>query len=378
VSEGGTFGPDTIAAAVHNCWSTVGNQPTALLNEEEFLEWVLREPVCVVWLPTLHRLATAETVKHEAKCSVCKEFPIVGFRYRCLKCTNTDLCQNCFWTQLTARNHKVTHPMKEYCLATTSGDDVRDFAKQMKNKITRKYRRKPHKKSYLDYPTTREGGGTGDVPDQSPVFANVHTRVNLLASRLHELGGLPEEVQAQQAPVTAPTEHHARPSAEPQSSSEQDHLEGQIEELMGRNQELEAQVQAMAELQGCNEQLEAEVETLRELLKQKPKELPPRVIRVPVAMPTTPATPVVGDVTGKGVPTPPPSVETSRKSPQEWSYLFGGEEQEMEAMVEALLTTFPTPTTEREAARADSCMHQLSSIACVVGVQWSCNIWCVE
>jgi len=45
---------------------------------------------------------------------------------------------------------------------TTSGDDVRDFAKQMKNKITRKYRRKPHKKSYLDYPTTREGGGTGE------------------------------------------------------------------------------------------------------------------------------------------------------------------------------------------------------------------------
>ena len=39
----------------------VGNQPTALLNEDEFLEWVLREPVCVVWLPTLHRLATAET-----------------------------------------------------------------------------------------------------------------------------------------------------------------------------------------------------------------------------------------------------------------------------------------------------------------------------
>jgi len=48
-------------------------------------------------------------------------------------------------------------------------------------------------------------------------------------------------------------------------------LEGQIEELRGRNQQLEAQVQAMAELQGCNEQLEAEVENLRELLKQKPK-----------------------------------------------------------------------------------------------------------
>ena len=48
-------------------------------------------------------------------------------------------------------------------------------------------------------------------------------------------------------------------------------MEGQVEALMGRNQELEAQVQTLAELQGCNQELEAEVETLRELLKQKPK-----------------------------------------------------------------------------------------------------------
>ena len=39
----------------------VNNQPTDLLNEDEFLGWVLKEPVWVVWLPTLHRLATAET-----------------------------------------------------------------------------------------------------------------------------------------------------------------------------------------------------------------------------------------------------------------------------------------------------------------------------
>ena len=65
---------------------------------------------------------------------------------------------------------------------------------------------------------------------------------------------------------------------------------------------------------------------------------------------------VASDVQGKRVPSPPLSVETPSRGPQEWSYLFGGEEQEMEAMVEALLTAFPTPTTEREAARDDSCM----------------------
>ena len=40
-----------------------------------------KEPICIVWLPTLHRLSTAETIKHEAKCAKCKAFPIVGFRY---------------------------------------------------------------------------------------------------------------------------------------------------------------------------------------------------------------------------------------------------------------------------------------------------------
>lgn len=57
------------------------NHNTDTLNVKEFRNWMLREPMCVVWLPTLHRLAAAETIKHEAKCTKCKMFPIVGFRY---------------------------------------------------------------------------------------------------------------------------------------------------------------------------------------------------------------------------------------------------------------------------------------------------------
>lgn len=51
----------------------------------------------LVWLPVLHRLAAAETTKHQAKCNSCKQFPIVGLRYRCLKCFNFDMCQPCFF-----------------------------------------------------------------------------------------------------------------------------------------------------------------------------------------------------------------------------------------------------------------------------------------
>jgi len=41
----------------------------------------------------------------------------LDFRYRCLKCFNFDMCQNCFFSGRKAKNHKLTHPMQEYCTA---------------------------------------------------------------------------------------------------------------------------------------------------------------------------------------------------------------------------------------------------------------------
>jgi hypothetical protein len=40
-------------------------------------------------------------------------------RYRCLKCFNFDMCQNCFFSGRKAKNHKLTHPMQEYCTAVS-------------------------------------------------------------------------------------------------------------------------------------------------------------------------------------------------------------------------------------------------------------------
>ena len=45
-----------------------------------FLNWLQQEPQSMVWLPVLHRLSAAEAAKHQAKCNICKEYPIVGFR----------------------------------------------------------------------------------------------------------------------------------------------------------------------------------------------------------------------------------------------------------------------------------------------------------
>lgn len=51
------------------------------LEPRQFVDWMRLEPQSMVWLPVLHRVAAAETAKHQAKCNICKEFPIVGFRY---------------------------------------------------------------------------------------------------------------------------------------------------------------------------------------------------------------------------------------------------------------------------------------------------------
>lgn len=51
------------------------------LEASVFLDWMRLEPQSMVWLPVLHRVAAAETAKHQAKCNICKECPIIGFRY---------------------------------------------------------------------------------------------------------------------------------------------------------------------------------------------------------------------------------------------------------------------------------------------------------
>ena len=40
-------------------------------------------------------------------------------RYRCLRCFNFDMCQNCFFSGRKAKGHKLTHPMQEYCTAVS-------------------------------------------------------------------------------------------------------------------------------------------------------------------------------------------------------------------------------------------------------------------
>lgn len=120
LGEVAAFGGSNIEPSVRSCFERAGvNQNGELIETaieaQHFLGWLQHEPQSLVWLPVMHRLAAAESAKHQAKCNICKEYPIVGFRYRCLKCFNFDMCQMCFFHGKNAKNHKLTHPMHEYC-----------------------------------------------------------------------------------------------------------------------------------------------------------------------------------------------------------------------------------------------------------------------
>lgn len=118
LGEIAAFGGSNIEPSVRSCFERAGPSCREI-NIQMLLDWLVQGPQSLVWLRAVHRLAAAEDARHQAKCCICKQYPIVGFRYRCLKCFNTDLCQNCFFSGRREKSHKLSHPMKEYCVAVS-------------------------------------------------------------------------------------------------------------------------------------------------------------------------------------------------------------------------------------------------------------------
>lgn len=55
-----------------------------------------------------------QNVIHPVTCNVCQRNTFIGFRYKCQKCRNYQLCQDCFWRGRISGAHRLTHQMKEY------------------------------------------------------------------------------------------------------------------------------------------------------------------------------------------------------------------------------------------------------------------------
>uniref|UniRef100_A0A8C3CNL3 Dystrophin n=1 Tax=Cairina moschata TaxID=8855 RepID=A0A8C3CNL3_CAIMO len=190
LGEVASFGGSNIEPSVRSCFQFANNKPE--IEAALFLDWMRLEPQSMVWLPVLHRVAAAETAKHQAKCNICKECPIIGFRYRSLKHFNYDICQSCFFSGRVAKGHKMHYPMVEYCTPTTSGEDVRDFAKVLKNKFrTKRYFAKHPRMVALKCLNSSFGMlfELHSWPASSPQLSHddTHSRIEHYASRLAEM-----------------------------------------------------------------------------------------------------------------------------------------------------------------------------------------------
>ena len=150
------FGGSNIEPSVRSCLQKGSRN---LVNLVQFLEWLREEPQSLVWLPVLHRLASAETATHDVRCKICRVDPIVGFRYHCRKCFNLDICHACFFLGKSIKGHKAEHPMQEYCTSTNRTDNARHLLQAFRNSFrSRKYFKKKQKKlGYLPVQSIVEG-----------------------------------------------------------------------------------------------------------------------------------------------------------------------------------------------------------------------------
>uniref|UniRef100_A0A915C5R3 Dystrobrevin n=2 Tax=Parascaris univalens TaxID=6257 RepID=A0A915C5R3_PARUN len=109
VFEGPTFGYSE--TALQQCF-----QKDQKVSLNTFLDVLMSDPCppCLMWLPLLHRMASVEHVYHPVICDACQARSFTGFRYKCQRCANYQLCQNCFWRGRTSGTHSNEHEMKEY------------------------------------------------------------------------------------------------------------------------------------------------------------------------------------------------------------------------------------------------------------------------
>uniref|UniRef100_A0A8C3VC81 Dystrophin related protein 2 n=1 Tax=Catharus ustulatus TaxID=91951 RepID=A0A8C3VC81_CATUS len=187
LGEVAAFGGSNVEPSIRSCFRFSNGK--SAIEASQFLEWANLEPQSMVWLAVLHRVTMAEQVKHQTKCSVCRQCPIKGFRYRSLKQFNVDICQTCFLTGRASKGNKLHYPIMEYYTPTTSSENMRDFATTLKNKFrSKQYFSKHPQRGYLPVQSVLEADFS-ETPASSPMLphADTHSRIEHFASRLAEM-----------------------------------------------------------------------------------------------------------------------------------------------------------------------------------------------
>ncbi|XP_048099069.1 dystrobrevin alpha isoform X11 [Alosa alosa] len=116
-----------------------------------FLDTLMSDPPpqCLVWLPLMHRLANVENVFHPVECSYCHSESMMGFRYRCQRCHNYQLCQDCFWRGHASGSHSNQHQMKEY---TSWKSPAKKFSSALSKSLSCASTREPLHPMFPDMP----------------------------------------------------------------------------------------------------------------------------------------------------------------------------------------------------------------------------------
>ncbi|KAK8783952.1 hypothetical protein V5799_009682 [Amblyomma americanum] len=117
---------------------SIFHQSRVTLNE--FLSVLTSDggPECLVWMPLLHRMANVENVLHPVQCDGCNRDSFLGFRYKCQRCYNYQLCQDCFWRGRTSGSHTNQHEMKEYAV-------YKSASKQLGHSLRKSFRCVPER-----------------------------------------------------------------------------------------------------------------------------------------------------------------------------------------------------------------------------------------
>lgn len=72
-------------------------------------------PACLSFFMAFIRMGEVESVVHPVMCEGCHRNGFTGFRYKCQKCFNYNLCQDCFWRGRNSGSHDSDkHPCREY------------------------------------------------------------------------------------------------------------------------------------------------------------------------------------------------------------------------------------------------------------------------
>lgn len=71
----------------------------------------------LIFIEILERLTLIKhgfTVIHQTMCDGCRRENFSGLRYKCEKCHNYSMCQECFWLGRFSPPHSIHHQVKEY------------------------------------------------------------------------------------------------------------------------------------------------------------------------------------------------------------------------------------------------------------------------